>query len=276
MPTEARRGYPSYRSEPGPDRVEPREARSRGFRISYDDVGQGAAIVLVHGFTLSGGDWWETGYVERLVGLGRRVLVVDPLGHGQSDRPHDPADYRWPDVALDIMSAMDAAGVERATLWGYSRGAAIVATAAADVPTRIEALILGGAGDLTRRPDPTVPPWLAAFLGGDWNAFWSTPFGSAYTDADRRYAERVNDPRAFAAARAGRRLFDYEHDLSRVSARALVYAGGDDEPEASERTAGALRAEHHVLPGLDHASAVSATDQVFAKVEPFLTAQRGE
>jgi pimeloyl-ACP methyl ester carboxylesterase len=105
-----------------PARVAARKVDSRGLGISYDDVGEGPTIVLISGFSQSGGDWWELGYVDRLVGLGRRVLVVDPLGHGSSDRPHDPGAYRWPDVALDIVATMDAAGVTQAILWGFSRG----------------------------------------------------------------------------------------------------------------------------------------------------------
>lgn len=76
--------------------------------------------MLVQGFSLSGGGRWELGQVDRLVVLGRQVLVVDSLGHGKSDQPHDPEAYRWPAAAVDIVAAMDAAGVARATLWGYS------------------------------------------------------------------------------------------------------------------------------------------------------------
>ena len=121
---ESRRGFPTYRSPSGvePARASARKADSRGFGISYDDVGEGPTIVLIPGFSQSGGDWWELGYPDRLVVLGRRVLVVDPLGHGVSDRPHEPAAYRWPDVALDIVATMDAAGVAQAILWGLLAG----------------------------------------------------------------------------------------------------------------------------------------------------------
>ena len=272
--SERRRGYPGWRAADAPARVDPKDATSRAFRISYDDVGKGAPIVLVNGFTLSGGDWWETGYVQRLVALGRRVLIVDPLGHGQSDRPHDPALYRWPDVALDIVAAMDAARVQSATLWGYSRGAALVATAAVEAPERVDALIVGGGGDLTQEPDSDVPPAVQGLLGGDWEAYWATPIGSTYSEADRGYCERVNDPQAFGAAQAGRRLSRYQRDLTRVSAPALVYVGGNDDPEDSQTTARALRTECNVLAGRDHGSAITAVDEVFAFVEPFLALQR--
>jgi pimeloyl-ACP methyl ester carboxylesterase len=153
-----RRGFPTYRAASGaePARGAPRQANSRGFVIGYDDVGEGPAIVLISGFSQSGGDWWELGYVDRLVALGRRVLVVDPLGHGVSDRPHHPDAYKWPDVALDVVAAMDAAGVARATLWGFTRAATLAACAAIECPARVVGLVLAAGGDLSETPPVTL------------------------------------------------------------------------------------------------------------------------
>jgi pimeloyl-ACP methyl ester carboxylesterase len=269
---EIRRGFPTYRSTSVkvPARGAARKVDSRGFGISYDDVGEGPAIVLVSGFSQSGGDWWELGYVDRLVALGRRVLVVDPLGHGSSDRPHDPDAYRWPGVALDVVAAMDSAGVPQAILWGFSRGATLAACVASERPDRVLGLILGAGGDLGETPPIALSPTIEALLAGDWATFFATPGGSIYSDATRRYHERVNDPRAFGAALAGRRLFPYDIDLGQVAARSFVYGGSEDEPELDRRTARALGVEFHELPGLDHRTGLSATDRVMAVVEPFL------
>jgi pimeloyl-ACP methyl ester carboxylesterase len=271
---EIRRGFPTYRSASGaePARVAAHKVDSRGLGISYDDVGEGPPIVLISGFSQSGGDWWELGYVDRLVALGRRVLVVDPLGHGSSDRPHDPDAYRWPDVALDIVAAMDAAGVTRAILWGFSRGATLAACVATERPDRAVGLILGAGGDLGETPPIELSPTIEALLAGDWAAFFASPGGSIYADATRRYHERVNDPRAFGAALAGRRLSAYDLDLGRTSVPSLVYGGSEDEPDGDRRTARALGVEFHELPGLDHRTGLSATDRVMAVVEPFLSA----
>lgn len=65
---ESRRGFPTYQDPSGaePARPRPEQAESRGFRISYDDVGEGSLIALISGFTQSGADWWELGYPVRL------------------------------------------------------------------------------------------------------------------------------------------------------------------------------------------------------------------
>lgn len=228
--------------------------------------------MLVSGFSQSGGDWWELGYVDHLVATGRRVLAVDPLGHGSSDRPHDPGAYRCPGVALDIVAAMDAASVAQAILWGFSRGAELAACVAAERSDRVVGLALGAGGDLAETPSVGLSPASEALLAGDWAAFFATPGGSIYADPTRRYHERVNDPRAFGAALAGRRLFPYDIDLGRISAPSVVYGGSEDEPELGRRTARALRVEFHELRGLDHRTGLSETDQVMAVVEPFLAA----
>jgi pimeloyl-ACP methyl ester carboxylesterase len=275
---ESRRGFPSHRSASGaePARVAARQVSSRGFAISYDDVGEGPTIVLISGFSQSGGDWWELGYVQRLVALGRRVLVVDPLGHGSSDRPHEPDAYRWPDVALDIVAAMDAAGAAPAIVWGFSRGAALAASIATERPDRAVGLVLGAGGDLGETPPIALSAPIEALLAGDWAAFFATPGGSIYRETTRSYHERVNDPRAFGAVLAGRRLFPYDITLKRVSVPAMVYGGSDDEPDGDRRTAEALGVSFHELPGLDHRTGLSAIDRVMEVVEPFLARYGGD
>jgi pimeloyl-ACP methyl ester carboxylesterase len=79
-----------------------------------------------------------------------RVLIANPLGHGESNKPHDIDAYRPRDAGRDLIAVMDAADVERATLWGYSRGGNLAATAAADSPGRATSLIIGGS--TLRRP----------------------------------------------------------------------------------------------------------------------------
>src|SRR5439155_14499316 len=92
------------------------------------------------------------GEVEDVDVLGARAgltLAVDHLGNGLSDKPHDPDAYAWPAVAADVVAGIDAAGVERAAVWGYSRGAALAGAIAAGFPDRVAALILSGGGDLS-------------------------------------------------------------------------------------------------------------------------------
>ena len=244
-----------------------RIARSRDYAISYEDVGQGSPVVLIPGLMQSAADYRQAGYVNPLA-ANRRVLIVDPLGHGRSDKPHDAHAYRAPDVAADVIAVLDAAGLEKATLWGYSRGAWLACMAAIEFPDRLAALILGGEA-LTRPPPTDVPPWNETLARGDWAGFWSV-FPIPLTHEVRRHFEDINDPKALAAERIGRIESGYAFDLRRVSAPALVYCGGDDDPGDVVPTAQALKTELHVMEGCDHFGAFKEVDRVMPFALAFL------
>lgn len=226
-----------------------RSARSRGYTISYEDAGDGAPLVLITGLTGSAQQMREDGYVGRLAAA-RRVLNVDPLGHGRSEKPYGWEAYRSPDVAADVIAVLDAAGIERAALWGYSRGARLACIAAVEYPDRVTALILGGSGDLTAAPPPGLPPWLDALAQGEWSALWSAlPF--TIPSHKKRQFER-SDPMAISAVIAGDLQSTYVLDLGRVAVPTLVYCGGRDDPDAHRRTADALGVELRVVGDAGH------------------------
>ena len=255
-------------------------AESRGYAISYEDDGDGPAVVLVNGFASPAAEWRKFGYVDRLVDR-YRVLAVDSLGHGRSATPHDGEAYRPPDVAADIVAAMDAAGVARAALWGYSRGGWLVAMVAAEYPDRVSALIAGGWAAAGASPDlDGVRPRTEALLRGDWDSFWAA-LGMEVSDEDRRYMEGSSDPKALGAVDLGDRHSGYAIDLDGISAPALLYYAAQDaaEPEFSAEmraTAAALGIEPHVLSGNhDHISAFTDARSVLAVVEAHLQATGG-
>src|SRR2546430_14640135 len=51
-------------------------------------------VVLLHGFaTSSARTWWENGWLDLLKEAGREPVAIDILGHGNADKPPDPAAY---------------------------------------------------------------------------------------------------------------------------------------------------------------------------------------
>ena len=90
-------------------------------RIAFDVSGTGPAIMLLHGGGSSRQDWHVDGYVERLKD-NFTVVAVDLRGHGESDKPTDPAYYTTEKMGQDLLTVADACGIERFTLWGYSFG----------------------------------------------------------------------------------------------------------------------------------------------------------
>jgi pimeloyl-ACP methyl ester carboxylesterase len=116
---------------------------SRGHRICYQVFGAGPAVVLLHGHPMWGGRWVDRGYVD---GLADRftVIVPDLLGHGDSDKPHNPAAYGDPNIAADVLAVLDRQGVQAAHVWGYSWGSSVAEHLAVAAPARVLSLVLGG------------------------------------------------------------------------------------------------------------------------------------
>lgn len=123
---------------------------SDGFRIAWYELGGGDGappIVLQHGYTATtASEWVSCGIAERLSGLGRRIIGVDALGHGASDKPHESRHYGERRMARDISELMTALEIGSFDLVGYSMGA-VVATIAASIEPRIRRLAIGGIGE---------------------------------------------------------------------------------------------------------------------------------
>jgi class 3 adenylate cyclase len=126
----------------------PRYARNGDVSLAYDVYGDGDRDILVtFGWVGSFQSAWDVPaharWMERLAGLGR-VIVWDKRGTGLSERL--PAD-RLPTLEErmdDMRVVLDAAGSERANIFGISEGASLSCVFAATHPERTAGLILLG------------------------------------------------------------------------------------------------------------------------------------
>ncbi len=228
---------------------------SDGVRIAYEVVGDGPAIVLVHGFASNRTrNWKDVRWFETLADAGRRVIALDCRGHGDSDKPHDPAAYDVDFMAGDVRGLLDDLGVERVDLMGYSMGARIAAALLVTAPERFTCAILGGAGRgiVDERPDAEA---IARVLETDNPAALTHPAGRAF----RQFAEQGgNDLKALAACMRGlRRSVDASH-LRLVHVPVLVVAGERDDLAGDPRALADLipGAQLVIIPGKDHLSTV--------------------
>src|SRR5207245_9567755 len=108
--------------------------------------GTGPETVLIPG-TVSDRRTWSR-VVGRLSGR-FRCLLLDPRGTNQTPDPGTA--FSADDLASDVVSAMDAAGFERAHLIGHSLGAFVAVTLGARRPDRARRL-----GARARRPVPAA------------------------------------------------------------------------------------------------------------------------
>jgi class 3 adenylate cyclase/pimeloyl-ACP methyl ester carboxylesterase len=122
---------------------ETRYTRGSGVNVAYQVFGHGPPLAMVplmpaHLDLM----WVNNGYAEMLARLARvaRVVVYDPRGIGLSD----PIDHvpTLEEYADDLEAVLDAAGIERATLFGVFASGLTAAMFAARAPQRVDGLVL--------------------------------------------------------------------------------------------------------------------------------------
>lgn len=89
---------------------------------------EGRPTILIHGYVSNAQtNWIRYGHAAKVAALGRRVIMPDLRGHGQSDRPHEAAAYPPDVLAADGFALIDALGLVADgggyDLVGYSLGA---------------------------------------------------------------------------------------------------------------------------------------------------------
>ncbi|WP_163727173.1 alpha/beta fold hydrolase [Mycolicibacterium psychrotolerans] len=203
------------------------QTTSRGLRIHYTVDGDGPPLVLVPGTLLAARHWKDFGYVDTLA-RDWRVIAIDPLGHGASDRPQEPDAYRPASVTADLVAVLDAEGVRRATVWGYSRGGWLAVNLAARYPQRVERLVVGAYAMHAHEEevDRILVRFAAMLRDGDWARVWEA-FG--ITDpAVRTMLEDGNDARAVAAAVTGSMCPTRYVDPASIACSATYYVGSQE------------------------------------------------
>ena len=112
-----------------------------GIRTRCFEKGEGKPVILLHG----GGGHAET-WVRNLIPLSEkfRVLAIDYLGHGYTDKPK--ITYNLDAFSKHLLDFMDAAGIKKAHLVGESQGGQISVLTAHEHPERVDklGLIVGG------------------------------------------------------------------------------------------------------------------------------------
>jgi len=112
-----------------------------GQRLVYDDYGEGQdAVVLLPGLLLS--RKMQDPLARALAERGDRVISLDLLGHGESDRPVDMWRYTTSLFAEQVVGLLDHLDVRRAVVGGTSLGANVTLEAAVLAPGRIQGLIV--------------------------------------------------------------------------------------------------------------------------------------
>ena len=116
-----------------------------GFKISYEERGRkrGATkrpFVLIHGLLLPRIHHYA--FADFLVDRGNRIILVDLLGHGQSDQPDHSRHYTMEQFGRQVIALLDHLDISEAVVGGTSLGANVSLEAASHAPDRVKAMFI--------------------------------------------------------------------------------------------------------------------------------------
>jgi class 3 adenylate cyclase len=247
--------------------IETRYARNGDRSIAYQVVGDPSAppVLFVPGFVSNLELQWELPAIARFLedlAAGTRLVLFDNCGTGLSDGGDSD---RLPDRSScldDIVSVLDAAGIDRTSVFAISEGGPLALNFAAANPKRVERVALYG----TYAREPFGDARRAAAIASTVDNLWGT--GEIFAqlapswsdDASRaflaRYERHSATPREAAALIRRAASLDVSSSLPKVSAPTVVLHRADDDiirpSRGRELAAGLPNAQYVELSGTDH------------------------
>ena len=274
-----------------------RYAQSGDVNIAYQVIGQGPLdLVFVMGWVSNIDEFWtEPSFASFLQRLARfsRLIVFDKRGTGLSDRVDEKNLPTLEQRMDDVRAVMDAAGSQRAALFGISEGAPMCALFAATYPERTAALLtFGGYACAIRTPDyawgrseEEIRAWLEVLR---------TKWGSGPVGIEARIPSRANDerfrewwtrylvrsasPKAVMALTRMNMILDMRHVLPAIRVPTLIMHRTGDRALPVE---GSRYMAQHIpgaklveFPGVDHIPWTEDAEAVLAEIEAFVTGTR--
>lgn len=203
-------------------------------------------VVLVHGWGGSFEETWKKpGIVDILADTGLKIHGVDLLGHGTSDKPHDPEAYDQ--LGSHLLAQLPD---EPCIVVAFSLGAMTALRLAASTSDRFAGMVLAGIGDRLFEPhDPEESRRIIAGVEGT-----ASPDDNVAQLFGRYARQGDNDPLALAAVlkRPPAERLQPEH-LSGIECPVLVCIGDKDFAAPAQRLASSFsNGELAVLPRTDH------------------------
>jgi pimeloyl-ACP methyl ester carboxylesterase len=249
-----------------------------GMQMYYEVSGEGEPMIVLHGSFMTIPMMGEI--VGRLAET-HRVYAVELQGHGRTTNIDRPITY--PNLAGDVATFMEAVGIEKADIFGYSMGAIAGLRVAIDYPEKVDQLVFAsGVYDFQG--------WQPAFreLIPQWTVDKFTTGLLAYA-----YKEVAPDPEGLPAMAEKvialeREPLSWGKEVAALDTPVLIIAGDADgstlehnvemfrllgggvmgdtgEPLPASRLA--------ILPATSHTALIGQADLLMALIGPFLAGE---
>jgi non-heme chloroperoxidase len=206
---------------------------STGVTLNYLEQGDsdGEPVIMLHGYTDS---WHSFALVLPHFSQEYHLFALDQRGHGDSSKTGDS--YAMADFAADVISFMDAKGIEQATVVGHSMGSLLAQLVAIHHPERVARLVFIGstynAGNaalvelntlVQTMVDPIDPAFVRDFQVSTLYGVAPTPF------MEQVIAESLKAPaQLWRQALASIIAHNTTADLVKIQAPTLIFWGNQD------------------------------------------------
>jgi 3-oxoadipate enol-lactonase len=215
-------------------------AKNATVKLHWESSGEGPAVLLIAGQGMTADGWWAT---IPVLARSFRVIAFDNRDTGGSSR--SPWPYTVAQMAHDAVAVLDAAGEQRAHVYGISLGSLVAQELALRHPARVQALVLGASsagGFAAYKPPPSsfAQTFLvrAGAMGPEEAAWAAVPY--TYAEKTRRshperiatdIAHRVSsppEPLAYLHQAGAVAAHDAYERLNQMAAPTLVVHGEQD------------------------------------------------
>ncbi len=251
-------------------------------QMYYEVSGAGDPLVILHGAYMNIPTMGDI--VGRLAET-HKVYALEFQGHGRTNDIDRPITYQ--NLADDVAAFMDAVGLEKAGVFGYSMGSAAGLQLAIRHPEKVDQLVAASvAYDILRlaaRPSPPSSRRCRPICSpaARWKERWQKL--APNKDGFRAFAEKLialeKEPMA------------WEADIKQLKTPVLIIAGDADVSTLEHNVAlfRLLRRRRHgrherpppasrlaVLPATSHTAVINQTDLLYGFIEPFLQERDAE
>ena len=254
--------------------------RSTAPSLFYQDEGQGAPVLLIHGVGADGSSWDA---IAAALSREFRVLRLDLRGHGRSG--HIAGACSLDDFVRDVTDVLHATAVSRAHIVGFSLGGMIAQALALQHPARVDRLVLlsavaGRTAEERQRVQIRLATLrekgVAAIMGASQDRWFTPGFVARNPDLVARRMQQLQENHApsYAAAYTVFSTSDLGEQLHAIHAPTLI-ATGEHDQGSNTRMARFMHgqiagSQLEILPGLRHSILVEAPDLVTRLVRDFL------